>query len=231
MRIIFLKICDLGEMDYKEALEIQQRLVLKMQRNEIEDVLLLVEHLPVLTLGLRAKEENILFTREELEKHGISVYKIDRGGDVTYHGTGQIVGYPILNLNNYGRDIHKFVENIEQAFINLLKKEFNISANTDEKYTGVWVGNDKITAIGFSVKKWITMHGFAFNVNTNLEHFNLINPCGITERGVTSLAKLTGKEIDMNETCHMLISYFCETFKVTPQMITRNELLNKIGLD
>ena len=135
------------------------------------------------------------------------------------------MGYPILDLKKYGRDIHKFVENLEKSFINLLKHEFNISANIDEKYTGVWVGNDKITAIGFSVKKWITMHGFAFNVNTDLDHFKLINPCGITERGVTSLAKLTGKEIDMSKAHSILIKYFCEAFEVEPKMITREELM------
>lgn len=227
MIIIFLKICILGKIDYDEALEIQQELVAKKQRGEIEDILLLLEHPPVLTLGTRAKETNILSSSQELEEKGIKVFKIDRGGDVTYHGTGQIVGYPILDLNNYGRDIHKFVENIEQLFINLLKHEFNIFARTDKKYTGVWVGNDKITAIGFGVKRWITMHGFAFNVNTDLEHFKLINPCGITDKGVTSLAKLTGVEIDMNSIYYILINYFCEAFNVTPQIITRDELIGE----
>ena len=208
-----MKIVDLGKMDYMEALKIQEDLMQKHLNGEGEDTLLLVEHPPVLTLGRRGEYSNILLAKDYLENMGVSVYEVSRGGDVTYHGPGQIVGYPIMNLENHGKDIKQFIWKLEEIIIRLLKDLYDIEATRDEKkYTGVWVGDEKITAIGVAVKRWVTMHGFAFNVNTNLEHFKWINPCGIMDKGVTSMEKLIGKEADFEEIKRKVADYFVEVF-------------------
>lgn len=215
-----IDIINLGMMEYTKALEIQYAKWNKVSNEEESDTLFLVEHPPVITLGIRGKREHILVPEEELEKMGISVQQASRGGDVTYHGPGQIVGYPIMNLKHFGRDIHYFVERIENAFINLLKEDYGISAERGDKtYTGVWVGNDKITAIGIQVKRWTTMHGFAFNVNTDLSHFRWIIPCGLADRGVTSLERLTNQKQDMKKLFRRTAEAFCESFGVTPNFI------------
>ena len=200
-------------MDYGKALLIQEDILKKRQQGIVCDTLLLVEHPPVLTLGRRGREENILLPRDVLAQKGISLYEVGWGGDITYHGPGQVVGYPIMDLKDRGRDIKKFVWDIEKVFIRLLKKEYQIDAHCEEKtYTGVWVGKEKITAIGIAVKKWVTMHGFAFNVSTNLDHFKWITPCGLTDRNVTSLEKLTGREMDFDLLNRQVRDYFVEVF-------------------
>lgn len=225
-----LNVVYLGRIDYAEALKIQEKLFDLRLQNRVEDVLLILEHPPVLTLGRRGCASNILASKETLEESGVSVYEVSRGGDVTYHGLGQIVGYPILDLNNYGKDIKDFVGKVEEVFIRLLGVEYGISAWRDEKkYTGVWVENEKITAIGIAVKHWITMHGFAFNVNTQLEHFNWIVPCGITDKGVTSLQKLVGRELDFKLLCAKVAEYFCEVFELEMKVVTREELLEQLS--
>jgi lipoyl(octanoyl) transferase len=209
-----LEIKKLGRVDYEEALEIQTRLWQEVSSGEGRDVLLLVEHPPVITLGVRGTQEHILLPEEERMRLGVSTVQVGRGGDVTYHGPGQIVGYPIMNLNRWGRDIHDFVRKIENTFITLLKDDFGIHAERGDKtYTGVWVGTEKITAIGIQVKKWTTMHGFAFNVNTDLSHFQWIVPCGLSDRGVTSLEKLTGQRQDMNRLFQRVAEVFCGCFQ------------------
>ena len=141
------------------------------------------------------------------------MYEVSRGGDVTYHGPGQIVGYPVIDLKNLGRGIKDFVVAIEEVFIQLLNNEFNIPAEREEgKYTGIWIGSSKITAIGIAIKKWVSMHGFAFNINTNLDHFKWIVPCGITDREVTSLDKLTGQHNDYELLRKMTAEYFVKVF-------------------
>lgn len=220
-----INIVNLGEMDYKEALEIQEKLMCLRQKGNIGDFLLLVEHPPVITVGRRGTENNILLSKEELQAAGVGIYEVSRGGDVTYHGPGQIVGYPILDLNDFGKDIKDFVWKIEEVFIELLKDIYNIDAYRDEKkYTGVWVGNNKITAIGIAVKHWVTMHGFAFNVNTNLEHFKWITPCGITDRGVVSLQKLLGYQLDYNKLTGEVAEYFCKVFNLEAENIEKESL-------
>lgn len=209
-----LNILQPGRLDYKEALDLQEKMMLQRQHNEIPDTLILLEHPPVLTLGRRGEYENILLSKDVLEAQGVKIYEVSRGGDVTYHGPGQIVGYPIMDLTHMGKDVKEYVYKIEEVFIRLLLNEFGIKADRDEKkYTGVWVGNEKITAIGIAVKRWITMHGFAFNVNTDLSHFHWINPCGITDKGVTSVQKLLGKEMDFAKMNELVIKYFCEVFE------------------
>lgn len=210
-----LEIIKLGRMDYREALELQTQLWQKVSSGEGHDTLLLVEHPPVITLGVRGMHEHILLPEEERIRLGVSTVQVSRGGDVTYHGPGQIVGYPIMNLNRWGRDIHDFVGRIENTMITLLNDDYGIHAERGDKtYTGVWVGTEKITAIGIQVKKWTTMHGFAFNVNTDLSHFQWIVPCGLSDRGVTSLEKLTGRRQDMDKLFHRTAEVFCKCFGV-----------------
>jgi len=221
-----LNIVNLGKMDYATALSIQEKLLVLRQKNEVEDTFLMVEHPPTLTLGKRGEYSNILLPVEELRSKGVGIYEINRGGDVTYHGPGQMVGYPILDLNNHGRGVRRFVWNIEEVFIRLLKEKYNITAHREDKeYTGVWVGNSKITAIGIAVKHWVTMHGFAFNINTELEHFKWINPCGITDRDIISLQKLIGKPVDFSEIENFVVDYFCEVFKYKPITTEIDKLL------
>jgi len=202
-------------MDYRKALEIQMSFHAKVSAGEIDDVLLLVEHPAVITLGVRGDYSNILVPLEELKKENIEIIKVKRGGDVTYHGPGQLVGYPIMNLANHGKSIKKYVPMLEKIFVNLLRDEYNIEAKPNEgKLTGVWVGDEKITAIGIAISRWITYHGFAFNVNTNLNHFKWIVPCGLQDKGVTSIQKLTGQEADFENVKDLVIKYFTQVFDV-----------------
>ncbi|MDD5603756.1 MAG: lipoyl(octanoyl) transferase LipB [Eubacteriales bacterium] len=212
-----INIINAGSLDYAEALKFQRDMQELRRNGRIGDALILLEHPPVITLGVRGGSDNILASADFLRENNVSVYEVERGGDVTYHGPGQIVGYPVIDLNSYGRDIRRFVQNICMVFIRLLKNEFDIEAQFDEKkYTGVWVGRDKITAIGISVRKWITMHGFAFNVNTDLEHFKWIVPCGLQDKGITSLEKLTGCRQDMGRIFELTAGYFCSVFGADP---------------
>ena len=209
-----LNILRAGKMGYPEALALQERTLLLRQERKIPDTLILVEHPDVLTLGRRGDYANILLSRDILEKQGVAVHEVNRGGDVTYHGPGQIVGYPVMDLNLMGNDIKKYVYNIEEVFIRMLRKEFGIVSRREEKkFTGVWVGNEKIAAIGIAVKQHVTMHGFAFNANTDLSHFAWINPCGLTGTGVTSLQKLLGKPVDFTAVNDLIINYFCRVFE------------------
>lgn len=205
LRVLLLDRCQ-----YEKALTIQYDFLEKRQEGEIEDTLIMVEHPPVITLGRHAIQSNVIVSEEFLNNQGICLYKTDRGGDVTYHGYGQIVGYPIVNLRDKKKGIKKFVTGIQDTFIDLLKSEFNIEASKDDKYTGVWVGDEKIVAIGLAVKKGVTMHGFAFNINTNLNHFKLIVPCGITDKGVTSVEKITGNTVEFDSANKLTIDYFCK---------------------
>ena len=220
-----IKVVKLGRLEYGKALGIQEKLLALRQAGKIGDIMLLVEHPPVLTVGRRGEYSNILLPTDELKAAGVEIFDVNRGGDVTYHGPGQIVGYPIMDLNDYGRDIKDYVGKIEEIFIRLLKEDYNITARRDEKkYTGVWVQNSKITAIGIAVKRWVTMHGFAFNVNTDLNHFRWINPCGITDKGVTSLQKLLGRAEDYEKLNERVIWYFTQVFGLDEQRITLDDL-------
>lgn len=208
-----LRLLRLGRMDYAEALAIQEKLLDARQADRLPDTLVLVEHPPVITLGRRGKQENILASKEELNDQGVKVYNVGRGGDVTYHGPGQIVGYPIIDLKKHGKDIRKFIWNVEKVFIRLLYEQFGIKAHREDgTYTGVWVGQKKVTAIGVAVKRWVTMHGFAFNVNTNLEHFKWINNCGLSDRSVTSVERLVGAKQDFEHVACLVARYYYSVF-------------------
>jgi lipoyl(octanoyl) transferase len=208
-----LNIAYLGHVDYKEALALQKTLRDSRAENKINDTLLLLEHNSVITLGRRGRYSNILIPGTSLKKEKIEIHEVTRGGDVTYHGPGQLVGYLIFDLKNHGRDVRDFVWKIQEVFIRLLKGRYNIDSRRDDGlYTGVWVENEKITAIGLAVSRWITMHGFAFNINTNLDHYKWINPCGITDRGITSLKKITGLDQDFEKVAGFISDLFCEVF-------------------
>jgi lipoyl(octanoyl) transferase len=189
---------DLGRMEYGEAWEWQRRVHALVRDGLAPDTLLLVEHPPVYTIGRGAmgSRANVLWSDAEREHHGIALYEVDRGGDVTYHGPGQQVGYPILRLDRHGHDLLVYLRDLEEAFIRLLA-EFDIRAERIPPHTGVWVGADKIVAIGVKASKGVTMHGFAFNVDPDLGHFAGIIPCGIRGKGVTSLAALLGRPVTL----------------------------------
>lgn len=223
---MILSIHKSGRIDYKAALKIQETLLVLRQQEKIGDTLLLVEHQPVLTLGTSGKHSNILVAQDILKSRGIDIYEINRGGDVTFHGPGQIVGYPIINLNGHGKDVHNFIWKIEEIFVQLLKEQYDIDTKRFSQHRGVWIDNNKITAVGFSIKRWVTMHGFAFNVNTELEYFNLINPCGIVDKGVTSLQRILGHVEDYDKVTNMVIDYFCKMFNFEPKIIDNHELYN-----
>lgn len=203
-------------MAYGDALSLQRSLVTERQARRIEDVLLLVEHPAVLTLGVRGDggRGHILATDEQLAARGIAVFETGRGGDVTYHGPGQIVGYPILDLNPDRRDVHRYVRDIEEVLIRVAA-DFGITAGRVEGLTGVWVGREKLAAIGVRIQRWVTSHGFALNVSTDLDDFNLIVPCGIADRGVTSFAKL-GLALTRDEVEARIIANFADVFERTP---------------
>lgn len=197
---IMLRVVKLGTVAYNEATVIQKKIQKQRIEGQCVDTLLLLEHPSVITMGIRASEENLKVSKETLSEIGIDVIDSNRGGDVTYHGPGQIVGYVIMDLEARGRDIRRFVSNMEEVFINIMMEDYGISAYTGkDKYTGVFfVGDRKLTAVGIAVNHKVTMHGFAFNVNTNLEHFDWIVPCGLHDRGVTSVKAITEQHIDMD---------------------------------
>ncbi|MDQ3171771.1 MAG: lipoyl(octanoyl) transferase LipB [Acidobacteriota bacterium] len=190
----------LGRIGYQEALELQADLVEQRRRGGIGDTLLLLEHPPVITLGVKTRNNrtNILASDTQLADAGVTVFQTGRGGDVTYHGPGQLVGYPIFDLNPHRRDVHRYVRDIEQALIEAVGT-FGVTAERVDGLTGIWVDREKLAAIGVRISRWITSHGFALNVSTDLSHFDLIVPCGIQDRGVTALERLLGRAVAMNE--------------------------------
>jgi len=179
----------LGRVPYEDGLRLQEERVAAVRDRGAPDALFLLEHDPVLTLGRTAHRENIVASAETLERMGIGVHECGRGGDVTYHGPGQLVGYPIVNLAPDRKDVWKYVRNLEEALIRALA-EYGVEASRFQKLTGVWVGQEKVAAIGVRISRWVTSHGFALNVNPDLAHFRTIVPCGIRNYGVTSLARL-----------------------------------------
>lgn len=188
---MLLRVAHLGRIDYLEALDLQYELVEKCAREEIPDTLLLLEHPHVVTLGKRGEHSDLLFSEEFLKSKGITTAWVDRGGQATYHGPGQLVGYPIINLRHHQRKIKRFVHNIENFMIELMGRYYDIECHTEDEYIGVWVENRKIAAIGISIHRGVSMHGFALNVCTDLSYFSYIIPCGISGsgRGVTSISK------------------------------------------
>jgi len=203
----------LGAVPYADALALQRSLVEDRRAGRIADTLLLLEHPHVLTLGVRGEvgRTHILASAEALAARGVEVHETGRGGDVTYHGPGQIVGYPIVDLDPDRRDVHRYVRDLETVLIRTAAA-FGIAAHPVAGLTGVWVGNDKLAAIGVRIARWITSHGFALNVTTDLDYFALIVPCGLADRGVTSMAQLLGRPLDTEEVEDRIIEQFANVF-------------------
>ncbi len=207
---------DWGVVPYAEAWERQQRrfndkIQAKMQGAKPSCDFILVEHLPVYTLGKHGKASNMLLSEEALQRVGAELYHIDRGGDITYHGPGQITGYPIFDLEQLGIGLKQYIYNIEELIIRVLA-DYGIQGFRIDGATGVWVGNNKICAIGVRASRYVTMHGFALNVNTDLRYFSYINPCGFTDKGVTSLQQELGHEVPIEEVKQKLYHAACEIF-------------------
>jgi lipoyl(octanoyl) transferase len=208
-----LEVQRLGLVPYAEAVELQKQLAERRRANEISDQLLLLQHPAVITLGVKSRNDrsHVLETPERLAARGIEVVETGRGGDVTYHGPGQLVGYPVIDLNPDRRDVHQYVRDLEEVLIRAADA-FGISAGRLPGLTGVWVGNGKLAAIGVRIARWITSHGFALNVSTNLEHFGLIVPCGITDKNVTSIERLIGRPVSMSEVEFAVCRAFADVF-------------------
>jgi lipoyl(octanoyl) transferase len=220
----FVDVRRLEGVPYGEGLDLQRALVEERQCARVDDVLLLLEHPHVLTLGARGDggRSHILASADQLMARGLEVHETGRGGDITYHGPGQIVGYPILDLKPDRCDVHRYVRDLEETLIRAAA-HYGIAAERVPGLTGVWVGEEKLAAIGVRVARWVTSHGFAFNVTTDLDYFTLIVPCGIAGRGVTSLARLLGREPKLHEVEDVIVSHFCEVFGRVPVAWTREK--------
>ncbi len=205
-----LKIINFDLVEYSEGLKLQ-KLYEEKSLNNKTDFLLLLEHYPVITIGRSGKKSNVLINEKELKNKGISVYHTDRGGDATYHGPGQLVGYPILNLRFYKKDVKWYVQSLEEILIRTLN-EYEIKAEMIPKLIGVWVNSKKIASIGVRIQKWITSHGFALNVNNNLTPFSYIIPCGIKDVEITSMKEILNREVDMGNLKEIIVEKFKEIF-------------------
>jgi lipoyl(octanoyl) transferase len=205
----------LGIVPYAEALELQRQLVERRKAGEIADQLLLLQHPPVITLGVKARNDrsHVLASADSLSMRGVEIFESGRGGDVTFHGPGQIVGYPILDLRPDRCDVHRYVRDLEEVLIRTLSR-FGVDADRARGLTGVWVGTNKVAAIGVRIARWITSHGFALNVNTDLSHFDLIVPCGIHDRGVTSLQQILDRTVELDTVQSAIVSAFSDVFRV-----------------
>jgi lipoyl(octanoyl) transferase len=209
-----IEIRRLGVVPYGEALQLQRSLVEERRAERVPDILLLLQHPPVITLGVKGDggRSNIVASDARLAELGIEVAETGRGGDVTYHGPGQIVGYPIVDLKPDRCDVHRYVRDLEEMMIRVCG-DHGVVAERVKGLTGAWVGGEKIGAIGVRISRWITSHGFALNVKTNLQHFGLIVPCGISDRGVTSLEKASGRVLTLEDVEDRLVSHFAAVFE------------------
>jgi lipoyl(octanoyl) transferase len=224
-------IIDLGLIGYAEAYALQKRVVAARKADAIEDVLLLCEHPPVITLGRSGKRENLLASEQVLRQKGVEFHATNRGGDITYHGPGQIVAYPILNLGEIRRDVVWYVRMLEEAMIRATA-EFGITTERVAGKTGIWVKSgeteEKLGAIGVHISRWVTSHGLAYNVSTDLRYFDLIVPCGIADRKATSLEKLLGRSLDLKKVERRLAKHLGEVFGREMKEAAREELLEKL---
>ena len=201
----------LGLVDYAAALDIQRQRVEARKAGAVPDTLLLLEHPHVYTLGRTANRENLLISADRLAGLGARIFETDRGGDVTYHGPGQLVGYPIFDLTKHRRDISWYMRSLEEVFIQVAAV-YDIQAGRNPGLPGVWVGNDKLVAMGVHVSRWVTSHGFAFNIDTDLNYFDWIVPCGLRDKGVTSLGRLLGRVIEMEKVAQQVVEAFGRVF-------------------
>ena len=203
----------LGRIGYADGVDLQKALVQQRVAGEIDDTLLLVEHPPVITLGVKTRGNlaNVRAGAEALAAQGVEIHESGRGGDVTYHGPGQLVGYPIIDLKPDRQDVHRYVRDLEEVLIRTAA-DFGLEAGRSKGFSGAWVGDAKLAAIGVRISRWVTSHGFALNVTTDLAGFGLIVPCGITDRGVTSLSALLGRDVPMADAERFVVTHFAAVF-------------------
>jgi lipoyl(octanoyl) transferase len=214
---------NLGNTNFKEVWDLQREINKYKQNNKCNDIIISTEHSNVYTLGKSGDKNHLLLNDNELEKKKISYFEIDRGGDLTYHGPGQLVVYPILDLKQYYLDSHRYLRDLEKVII-LTLKNYGIDSYRDEEYTGVWVNDKKICAIGIKISRWITMHGLAFNINNNLGYFDYIIPCGIFHKGVTSIKELLGSETDINSVLKNVLKNFEIVFGTNIEDVSKTGL-------
>jgi lipoyl(octanoyl) transferase len=211
----------LGSVDYVEGLRLQSEKVAARKASAIPDTLLLLEHPHVFTLGRNARREHLLASPQRLAESSAQVFETDRGGDITYHGPGQLVGYPILDLTQHRRDIAWYMRSLEEVFIGVAA-DYAVQADRVAGAPGVWVGDDKLVAMGVHVSRWVTSHGFAFNVSTDLSYFDWIVPCGLRDKGVTSLEKLLDRRVEMDEVIERVVNHFGKIFGLQMETGTRH---------
>jgi lipoate-protein ligase B len=220
----------LGRVPYAEALELQRSVARDRISGAIsQDVLLLMEHPPVVTLGRSSKEKNLMASPEFLQSRGVELFEVERGGDVTFHGPGQLVGYPIIDLKRHRQDLHWYLRSIEKALIDSLA-DYGIPGERNTSYTGVWTRGKKIASIGVHARDWVTWHGFALNVTTELSYFNLIVPCGIDGVVMTSIARELGvEEVSGQDVIERVTAKFAEVFDLTAVVTSRSALLQVVA--
>jgi lipoate-protein ligase B len=214
---------DIDLIDYQRSWDFQREFVATKVKSDIPDVLILLEHNPVITLGRRGNRQHILASREVLTAEGIRVYHVERGGEVTYHGPGQIVGYPILNLRNWRRDVSWYIFNLEEVLIRALG-DFGIEGTRNSLNRGVWVGDSKIGSIGVAIRRWTTYHGLSLNVSPNMTHYDFITPCGLQGIEATSMRELLGKEPDHRRVRDGILRHFQQVFEMELVRVDMEEL-------
>ena len=207
------RVFNLDTVGFAEASHLQSELIELRLAGRIPDVILFLQHPPVLTIGAFGGEQNVIISQDVLKREGISIAHTDRGGDITYHGPGQLVGYLILDLKARGRDVHQYVHDLEEVVIRTLG-DYSINAHRDPDYPGIWVGQEKICALGIRVVHWVTKHGFALNISNDLTPFSYINPCGITDRGTTSMQKVLGQKPKIGEVTNSIMRHFSAVFGI-----------------
>ncbi len=217
-------ILDLGFIDYEESYKTQKELVRLRKLGEIGDSLIIAEHPPIFTIGRIGKKENLLISEEILAKQGIKVLEVDRGGDITFHGPGQLIFYPVIGLKDRGKDLHKYIRDLEEAVISFLK-EYSVSGYRLKDKTGVWVNAKKIASIGIAASDWVTYHGFSINMNTDLGFFSMIHPCGLRGVKATSLEEILNKYIDFIKAKETLLYFFNRIFKLEDRVVTGHAIL------
>jgi lipoate-protein ligase B len=219
---------DIGLIGYAECLDLQMKILDQIYKGAMDDIVLLLEHKPVITMGRSGGEDALLVAPEQLEKFGVELYNTDRGGNITYHGPGQLVGYPIFNLRNYGKDVHNFLRNLEDVVIRSIG-QFGVKGEAVAGLTGVWVNGDKICSIGVGAKKWISYHGFAYNVDPNMQHWALLHPCGLVDKKVTSLKKLVIPCPSMDEVKNAAVKSIEQVFDLKLEQMLYEDLLEQIN--
>lgn len=217
----------LGRVEYSNALELQMRVCEAKKQGFAADVLLLLEHPPTITLGRNGRWQHLLASDAALAARGVRRFEVDRGGDITFHGPGQLVGYPLMKLESGERDVHRFMRNLEGSLISLLAA-YGIEAGREGKLTGVWTIKGKIGAMGVHISRWITRHGFALNVNTELSYFDLIVPCGIAGKGVASMQSMLGRALDLREVAERYASEFAAACARKMVWVSQDDIQEKL---